>query len=108
VVPSLVVVVVVVVVLEVCPQANGATTASAMLSNVFFMMLPSVWLQRARRSHDSPSLETGSRLPLWKGIRIGKENWTRAKNALRSRFAREFRNGTFYVEQKNSEKIPPR
>src|ERR1700720_1193287 len=37
--PSLSVVVVVVVVLEVCPQANGATTASAMLSSVFFIVI---------------------------------------------------------------------
>jgi hypothetical protein len=37
-VPLPVVVVVVVVVLEVCPQANGATNASAMLSIVFFTL----------------------------------------------------------------------
>jgi hypothetical protein len=39
---SVVVVVVVVVVLEVCPQANGAITASAMLSSVFFMVILSL------------------------------------------------------------------
>ena len=39
-VPPPSVVVVVVVVLEVCPHANGATTASAMLNNVFFILIP--------------------------------------------------------------------
>jgi hypothetical protein len=43
-VPPPVVVVVVVVVLDVCAQANGATKASAMLSNVFFILSLSLWI----------------------------------------------------------------
>jgi hypothetical protein len=43
-VPPPSVVVVVVVVLDVCAQANGATKASAMLSNVFFISFPSLWV----------------------------------------------------------------
>ena len=56
------VVVVVVVVLEVCPQANGATTANAMLNIVFFIVIlpfgfhgAGVWFPpHSRRAHVSP------------------------------------------------------
>src|SRR5205085_3572031 len=49
-VPPPSVVVVVVVVLEVCPQANGATTASAMLSRVFFIVILPLVFPRAGRT----------------------------------------------------------
>jgi hypothetical protein len=58
-VPPPSVVVVVVVVLEVCPQANGATTASAMLSNVFFTDIPSLLDSLLRSPGDASSREKG-------------------------------------------------
>src|SRR5205085_12703522 len=73
-VPPPSVVVVVVVVLEVCPQANGATTASAMLSRVFFIVILPLVFPRAGRTL-SPSLETGpTSLPI-NIFRIGTLDW---------------------------------
>src|SRR5438270_371104 len=73
-VPPPSVVVVVVVVLEVCPQANGATTASAMLSRVFFIVILPLVFPRAGRTLP-PSLETGpTSLPI-NIFRIGTEDW---------------------------------
>src|SRR5205085_9373928 len=60
-VPSLSVVVVVVVVLEVCAQANGAATASAMLRSVFF--ISSFRLMFFGRPHDLHLTQGGTRLP---------------------------------------------
>src|SRR5438270_9235901 len=74
-VPPPSVVVVVVVVLEVCPQANGATTASAMLSRVFFIVILPLVFPRAGRTLPPPSLETGpTSLPI-NIFRIGIPDW---------------------------------
>jgi hypothetical protein len=55
-VPPPSVVVVVVVVLEVCAQANGATTASAMLSNFSFTDdLFLLWISRKGEHRETPS-----------------------------------------------------
>src|SRR3954468_11273741 len=64
-VPPPSVVVVVVVVLDVCAQANGAATASAMLSNVFFIRIPfrSVFPFHANAGRQ-PS-RTSRRVPLY-------------------------------------------
>src|SRR5437868_6913457 len=70
-VPSLSVVVVVVV-LEVCAQANGAATASAMLRSVFF--ISSFRLVFSGKRIFSPSLKVGMRLPV-EIVRNDSQDW---------------------------------